>query len=290
MSNLKMSNPEPTNTPMNSSNSDASDSTAPNLETTDSVPSKESNESVPSEPIESFKDIFSEYEQSHSRKSESGSQRREGTVVSLTADSVILDIGFKTEGILLRTAFENNAEAVAPGDKFTVTPKGRNLEGYYELSRIHIAQPKDWSALEAAFADQTPVVGTVTAVVKGGLSVDIGVRAFMPASRSGVRDAAEIEKLVGQEITCRIIKLDAADEDVVVDRRVIAEEQARTLEQSRYGELKEGDLVSEGQVLVIIESMKMEMPVEAPRAGTVEKVHVAEAQAVSEGDTLVTLG
>ena len=89
-----------------------------------------------------------------------------------------------------------------------------------------------------------PVVGTVTAVVKGGLTVDIGVRAFMPASRSGTRDAAEMEKLVGQEITCRITKLDVTEEDVVVDRRAIAEEQARALAQGRYAEMKEGDIVS----------------------------------------------
>ena len=84
-------------------------------------------------------------------------------------------------------------------------------------------------------------------LVKGGFSVDVGVRAFMPASRSGVRDAAELEKLVGQEITCHIIKLDTTEEDVVVDRRTIVEEQARVLEQNRYAELKEGDIVS-GQV------------------------------------------
>jgi len=84
-------------------------------------------------------------------------------------------------------------------------------------------------------------------MVKGGFTVDVGVRAFMPASRSGVRDAAEMEKLVGQEITCRITKLDATEEDIVVDRRVLVEEQARSLEQSRYAELKEGDIVS-GQV------------------------------------------
>ena len=84
-----------------------------------------------------------------------------------------------------------------------------------------MTQPTDWSSLEEAFAQKSAVVGMVTAVVKGGLRVDVGVRAFMPASRSGVRDAAEMEKLVGQEITCRITKLDVTDEDVVVDRRAI---------------------------------------------------------------------
>jgi small subunit ribosomal protein S1 len=84
----------------------------------------------------------------------------------------------------------------------------------------------------------------VTGVVKGGFSVDVGVRAFMPASRSGARDAADMEKLVGQQIRCRIIKLDVDDEDVVVDRRAVAEEEGRSTKERRYQELKEGDTVS----------------------------------------------
>jgi len=248
MSNPKMSNAEPTNTSMNSSKfkPDASDSTAPNLETTDAVPSKESNEAVPSEPIESFKDIFSEYEQSHSRKSESGSQRREGTVVSLTADSVILDIGFKTEGVLPLTAFPTD-KPPKPGDKLQVSIKGRDPEGYYELTRGKVERPTDWASLQKAFEEKSTIVGTVTGVVKGGLSVDVGVRAFMPGSRSGTKDASELAKLVDQEIQCRIIKVDVDDEDVVVDRRAIAEDEERAGKERRFSELKEGDIV-QGEV------------------------------------------
>ena len=84
----------------------------------------------------------------------------------------------------------------------------------------------------------------MTELIKGGLSVDIGVRAFMPASRSGTRDAAELEALVGQPITCRITKLDVADENVVVDRRVVLEEQARGAMNDRRAALKEGDTVT----------------------------------------------
>jgi small subunit ribosomal protein S1 len=205
----------------------------------------EPNSDTVSEPAQSFGALLSEFEQSH--KSEGGSKQLEGTVISVSADSVILDIGFKVEGVLARTTFPDNAESVAPGDKFPVSVKGRNAEGYYELSRFKVSQPTDWSSLEAAFSQKVAIVGTVTAVVKGGLSVDVGVRAFMPASRSGVRDAAEMEKLVGQEITCRIIKLDTADEDVVVDRRAIMEEQALSQQQDRYSAMKEGDVIS-GQV------------------------------------------
>lgn len=195
------------------------------------------------EPDESFKDILSQYEQSHARKPEERSKGLEGTVIKVSVDSVLLDIGFKTEGILPLSAFRAN-DTVKPGDKLLVTVKGRDPEGYYELALGKVSRPTDWSQLEKAFAEKTTIVGTVIATVKGGLSVDVGVRAFMPASRSGVRDAAEMEKLVGQEVRCRITKLDVTEEDVVVDRRVIAEAEERANKERRYSELKEGDTVS----------------------------------------------
>jgi small subunit ribosomal protein S1 len=198
----------------------------------------------PSEPQESFADLLNAFESSHSHKSEPGQRQLQGTVVSLSADQVFLDIGYKTEGVLPRSAFLNNAEDVHPGDTFPVSVTGRNTERYYELSRFKVAQPRDWSALEAAFAEKLAIVGTVTEVRKGGVTVDVGVRAFMPASRSGTKDAVELEKLIGTEITCRITKLDVMDEDVVVDRRVVLEEQARGLSAARRDELKEGAIVT----------------------------------------------
>jgi len=192
------------------------------------------------EPGESFGDILSQYEQAHSHKVQQG---LEGSVIKVSSESVFVDIGFKTEGILPLADFLNTGDAVQAGDKVVVSIKGRDPEGYYELSRIKVERPKDWTALEKAFTDKTPIGVVVSAVVKGGLSVDVGVRAFMPASRSGAKDAAEMEKLVGQEISCRIIKLDVGDEDVVVDRRSVLEEEERTAKERRYTEVKEGEIV-----------------------------------------------
>jgi len=197
---------------------------------------------LPSEPTESFGDLLSEFERSHSRRSPQ-SQQIDSTVVAVSADTVFLDIGFKTEGVLLLSLFTEAGQTVSVGDKLPVSVKGRNPEGYYELSRIRVEQPKDWEAMERAFADKSVIVGTVTAVVKGGLTVDIGLRAFMPASRSGARDAAEMENLVGQEIRCRITKLDVADEDVVVDRRIVTEAEDRATRELRYSEVNVGDTV-----------------------------------------------
>ena len=195
----------------------------------------------PTEFAESFGDILSQFEQSHAHRPTSGPL--EGTVIAVTGDSIFVDIGFKIEGILPVADF-HDGETIKAGDRIPVSIKGRHAEGYYELSRLKVERPKDWASLARAFADQTAIAGSVTGVVKGGVSVDIGVRAFMPASRSGTKDVPEMEKLVGQEIRCRIIKLDVADEDVVVDRRAVLEEEERAVKERRYLEIHEGDQVT----------------------------------------------
>jgi len=217
------------------------DETTPASQPTGEPESPQSETAEPAESAASFGELLSQFEQSH--RPEPGAKQLTGTVISVGPDAVYLDIGYKTEGMLLRTAFRDNAESVKPGDRFHVSVKGRNAERYYELSLARVAQPRDWTQLEEAFAQKLAIPGTITGVVKGGLSVDVGVRAFLPASRSGTRDAAEMEKLVGQEITCRITQLDVADENVIVDRRAVLEEQALAAGQSQLAALGEGDVV-----------------------------------------------
>src|SRR3984957_14211629 len=191
----------------------------------------------------SFADILSEFEQTHhgSRSNEG----LDGTVVSISPESVFVDIGRKVDGVLPVELFRDAAGALAVkvGDKLRVSITGRDPEGSYTLSTIKVERPKDWSALERAFAEKRAIGGVVTELVKGGLRVDVGSRAFMPASRSGAKDSAELEKLVGQEIQCRIIKLDTASEDVVVDRRVVLEEEEAQTRAKKFAELQEGAVV-----------------------------------------------
>ena len=194
------------------------------------------------EPSESFGDLLAQYQQSHARKSGRGGGGREGTVIAVSSDSVLVDIGWKVEGMLPLAAIQKAGEAVQLGDTVVVTITGRDPEsGYYRLSLGKVTRPTDWESLEKAFADKATIVGTVMGVVKGGLTVDVGVRAFLPGSRSGVRDAAELGKLVGQDVRCRITKLDVMDEDVVVDCRAVAEEEERARKERRYSELQEGE-------------------------------------------------
>jgi len=191
----------------------------------------------------SFGDILSEFEQHHH-----GPARGEaipGTVVSITSDSVFVDIGRKLDGVLPVELFRGPSGelTIHVGDPLRVSITGNDGEAY-TLSTVKVERPKDWSALERAFAEGRAIGGVVTEVVKGGLRVNVGSEAFLPASRSGAKDQAEIEKLVGQEIQCKIIKLDTASEDVVVDRRVVLEQEEAEARQLKEGAVLRGTVRS----------------------------------------------
>jgi len=212
-------------------------------------------------PDESFADILNEFEKSTRTaptakgkgkgpgkgrgRSRPAASALHGTVVGVSGDFILIDYGAKSEGVIpaadLRGADGNLS--VKRGDSFNVAITGYNSEGMATLSRVTGPRPRDWDGLMRAFENKEIIAGRVTASLKGGFSVDVGTRAFMPASRSGVRDAAEMEKLVGQEIRCRIIKLDVDDEDVVVDRRSVMEEEARQVRQNTLASLEEGAVV-----------------------------------------------
>src|SRR5437764_7443057 len=108
------------------------------------------SQTTTNEPGESFGEILSQYEQSHSHRTETDEGRKalEGTVIAVTGENVFLDIGFKTEGILPLAVFTAAGDTVKPGDKMPVSIKGRDPEGYYELSRLRVERPKDFSSLE----------------------------------------------------------------------------------------------------------------------------------------------
>ena len=175
----------------------------------------------------------------------SGPTGPRGTVVSISSDFILVDYGGKSEGIIPASDLKDpeGKLTVKQGDQFNVAITGFNSDGMAKLSRIVGPRPKDWDGLKRAFENKEVVAGRVTGQVKGGFTVDLGTRAFMPASRSGVREAAEMEKLVGQEIRCRIIKLDVDNEDVVVDRRSVMEEEANQMRRNALESLQEGGTV-----------------------------------------------
>ena len=208
----------------------------------------------------SFADILNEFESSNrpaaresaapagkgrGRNKRPASPSHRGTVVGVSGDFVLIDYGAKSEGMIPASDLRDREGqlTVKLGDSFDVSIVSFDNEGMATLSRVTGPRPRDWDGLTRAFENKDIVAGRVTGMVKGGFTVDVGTRAFLPASRSGIRDAAEMEKLVGQEIRCRITKLDIDDENVVVDRRSVMEEEAGQLRQNTLATLVEGAVV-----------------------------------------------
>lgn len=189
-----------------------------------------------------FAQILSSFERQHADEAAAGTVT--GTIVAVGPEALLVDVGRKIEGSLPVASWKENEQGEPTvGSQVSVSIGPRNEEGYYQLSTIRVERPKDWSGLQTAFAEKRNIAGVVVEQVKGGFRVDVGVRAFMPGSRSGVRDADQMAGLVGQEIQCRITKLDVGNEDVVVDRRVVLEEEQSQRRQQVFGELREGAVV-----------------------------------------------
>lgn len=200
-------------------------------------------------PETSFGDILQAFEESHAAVQPGQSVL--GRVVALHETYLLVDIGSKSEGVLTKDQLEGMPLPTI-GQELTVTVSGRNEDGALTLSLNKVAVPKDWSAIEKAFAEESPVTGTVTGQVKGGLTVDIGVRAFMPASRSGTRDVSDLHTLLGKEVRCKIIKLDTEKEDVVVDRRAVLESELKAAREESFQRVEVGAVV-EGVVRSVMD-------------------------------------
>ncbi len=168
----------------------------------------------------------------------------QGLIVGKRPDGVFVDIGQKSEAFL---PIEPNLEVDEPlevGQTIEVVVSGHSREGYPLLSSLKTQKPSGWLQLEAAYNTGGTILGKVTGTIKGGLSVDVGVRAFMPASRSGERTEEGLQSLVGQEVRARIVQFDEADRNVVLDRRVVLEEERTERRQEALAKFNVGDRVN----------------------------------------------
>ncbi len=168
----------------------------------------------------------------------------QGVIVSVRDDGAFVDVGEKSEAFLPVAGSKRTKKPDwKPGDQIEVTVAGRAADGYLLLSSVESTRPGEWSEIEVAYASGSIVVGKVIEVVKGGLAVDVGVRGFLPASRSGERDQESLEALVGEEIRCRIAQLDIDDRNVILDRRVLIEEERNKQRQVALDGLAEGAVI-----------------------------------------------
>ena len=169
-----------------------------------------------------------------------------GTVLKVTESEVIVDVGFKSEGIIPIDEFldENRQVTVQPGDVVDVLlEKTEDREGYVVLSREKAEKMKIWDEVEKAYAERKVVIGRVIERIKGGLAVDIGVRAFLPGSQIDVRPVRNLDALRGQELRMRVIKVNKKRGNIVLSRKVLLEEENAEKKKHTLETLAEGKVL-----------------------------------------------
>jgi small subunit ribosomal protein S1 len=166
-----------------------------------------------------------------------------GHVVNVTGPDVIVDVGYKCEGIIPAEEFRDSQGnlRVQRGDEIEVLmDSGEERDGYVMLSYAKARRIRAWSDIEEAFQQETPISGLVVEKTKGGLSVDIGMRAFLPGSQIDVRPVRNLDALLGQEISCRIIKVNRKRGNIVVSRKLVLEAEGKKRKDATLAVLQEG--------------------------------------------------
>ena len=169
----------------------------------------------------------------------------EGRVVATGKDKVIVDIGYKSEGIIPADQFSNEElQAIKIGDRLQVYIEDReDAEGNLVLSKEKADKMKVWEDLEKAYKDEKIVDGRILSRIKGGMMVDIGVKAFLPGSQIDLHPVRDLDSLVGKTFPLKIIKINHRRGNVVVSRRVLLEETRDRKRQTTLSTLKEGQLI-----------------------------------------------
>ena len=170
----------------------------------------------------------------------------EGTVLKVSSSEVIVDVGYKSEGIIPLSEFydEHGEAAVHPGDTVDVLlERTEDRDGHIVLSREKAEKMKIWDEVEKAYAERKVVLGRVIERIKGGLAVDIGVRAFLPGSQIDVRPVRNLDSLRGQELRMRVIKVNKKRGNIVLSRKVLIEEENAEKKKDTLANLAEGKVM-----------------------------------------------
>jgi len=166
----------------------------------------------------------------------------QGRVVNITPTHVIVNVGYKSEGVLPREEFADTPN-LAVGDTVDVFLVSKEDEhGNIRLSKAEADRQRSWDATLAACDDGKPVKGIIKRKVKGGLMVDIGIEAFLPASQLSLQNTKNIDDFIGQEIEVKVIKVNHERKNVVVSRRELLDEERSLKRRSFLDQVKVGDV------------------------------------------------
>src|SRR6185312_16663101 len=197
-----------------------------------------------------FAALLAQYESQSETAGPAVGERRSGRVVNVRDDIALVDIGAKAEGVLPLEIWRAHGPETPlnAGDAIEVIVEGRDPEGSFKLSPYTPDRPRNVEDARRAFEARTILRGKVTGAIKGGLTVDVGMRGFIPQSKSGVRDPNEMHKLVGQEIRCRIARAPSGEtsekNNLILDRRSLLEEEQREAQKLTLERMQEGDVVT----------------------------------------------
>jgi len=159
----------------------------------------------------------------------------EGRVVALTKDKVVVDIGYKSEGMIPSDQFSSDdLQALKVGDSIQVyIEECEDADGNLVLSKEKADKMKIWEELEKLFNEEKSIDGKIISRIKGGMMVDIGVKAFLPGSQIDLHPVRDLDGLVGKTFPLKIIKINRERRNIVVSRRELMEDRRR--EQNRAG-------------------------------------------------------
>ena len=169
-----------------------------------------------------------------------------GTVLKVSSSDVVVDVGYKSEGIISIQEFldEQGECIVQQGDTVAVLlERTEDRNGHIVLSREKAEKMKIWDDVEKAYDDRKVVIGRVIERIKGGLAVDIGVRAFLPGSQVDVRPVRNLDALRGQELRMRVIKVNKKRGNIVLSRKALLEEENAEKKKHTLATLEEGKLL-----------------------------------------------
>jgi small subunit ribosomal protein S1 len=164
-----------------------------------------------------------------------------GRIITQIGNDVIVELGLKSEGIVDASEFDDPSE-IQPGREIEVLLEEVDAEGAILLSKRKADRIRGWEHVITHYKEGDVVKGIVTRRIKGGLLVDIGVPVFLPASQVDIRKPGDISRFIGQEIECKILKIDTENHNIVVSRRKIIEENRQANKEKLLSEIQVGQL------------------------------------------------
>ena len=164
-----------------------------------------------------------------------------GTIVGFESDFILVDVGYKSEGLVPRIEFPSRGSELNIGDPVEVFVENcEDEDGVLVLSKEKANRIKIWDELTLAYEKEENIIGRVTARIKGGLTVDVGLKAFLPGSQVDLRPVRDLDQFIGKQLELKIIKLSRKRGNIVLSRRVLLEDERAEMKRETLKTIEEG--------------------------------------------------